>query len=158
MKEENIIQGDEAELIIFTSKELLDHLITKVIPLAKKLKVPPEAQTTTPKLPEMQAVGTVSVLVMELEKHSELAEDKYNRVKVHCTLMNSTFIQDGEQETANSRSRKPDRTKYSFDASEFLKKYEKYKFGQVCIDKLYFNERFQASDDDYYKTISTVQF
>lgn len=59
------------------SKELLDHLIKTVIPLSKKMKVPSKAPTNTPKLPDVQAVSTVSDLAKELKRASDAAEGKF---------------------------------------------------------------------------------
>ena len=86
---------------------------------------------------------------------AELAKDEFNRVKVHCTLMNSIFA---SEESRNEKGQRRDLTKYSFDASKILKAFENFKFGKIKIDKVYLNERFRRSDNDYYYTVSTLDF
>jgi len=85
---------------------------------------------------------------------ADLAKNEFNRVKVHCTVMNSRFVSD---ESRSEKGQRRDRTKYSFDASKILKAFESFKFGSVKIDKIYLNERFRKSDDDYYYSVSTLE-
>ena len=54
----------------YTSAELLDHLVNKVIPLENSSTLPTEAPTTAPELPTFQKVGTVSQLSLEKEQFS----------------------------------------------------------------------------------------
>ena len=63
--------------------------------------------------------------------------------------MNSKFLTDDPTRTAK------DRSKSSFDSSGLLKKYEKFDFGKVKIDKVFLNERFKQSTDDYYYTVTS---
>lgn len=87
----------------------------------------------------------------------ELAEKKHNRVKIHCTLLNSKFLSDNGQDDRD-RNKTKDRTRYCFDASVFLKKYEKNKFGKVVIDMVYLNELGKpSSSDGYYNTVNSVE-
>ena len=88
----------------------------------------------------------------------DLAENKYNRIKLHCTLLNSKRLADMNE--GRNRSQRKDRTKYSFDASAFLKKYEKFKFGNVNIDRVYLNDFGPSGNtpDGYYNTIDYVDF
>ena len=44
----------------FTSRELLDHLVDKVIPHEKSTILPTEAPITAPTLATFQKVGTIS--------------------------------------------------------------------------------------------------
>ena len=49
----------------FTSRELLDHLVDKVIPHEKTIVLPTEAPITAPTLATSQKVGTISRLESE---------------------------------------------------------------------------------------------
>ena len=51
----------------FTSRELLDHLVDKVIPHEKIIILPTEAPITAPTLATFQNVGTISRLASEKE-------------------------------------------------------------------------------------------
>ena len=52
----------------FTSRELLDHLVDKVIPHEKTIILPTEAPITAPTLPTLQKVGTISRLELDKEQ------------------------------------------------------------------------------------------
>ena len=58
----------------FTSWELLDHLVDKVIPHEKTIIFPTEAPITAPTLATFQKVGTISRLESEKE-HMKLDEN-----------------------------------------------------------------------------------
>ena len=51
----------------FTSRELLDHLVDKVIPHEKTIIFPTEAPITAPTLPTLKKVGTISRLALDKE-------------------------------------------------------------------------------------------
>ena len=67
------------EEYVYNSSELFEHLINKVIPLARKLKKPVEAPTSFPKLPEIQKLGTVSNLAKQAEDESK---EDYEKMKI----------------------------------------------------------------------------
>ena len=52
----------------FTSRELLDHFVDKVIPHEKTIILPTEAPIIAPTLPTFQKVGTISRLASEKEQ------------------------------------------------------------------------------------------
>ena len=52
----------------FTSRELLDHLVDKVIPHEKTIILPTETPITAPTLPTLQNVGTASQLASEKDQ------------------------------------------------------------------------------------------
>ena len=52
----------------FTSQDLLDHLVDKVIPHEKTIILPTETPITAPTLPTLQKMGTISRLASEKER------------------------------------------------------------------------------------------
>ena len=61
----------------FTSRELLDHLVDKVIPHEKTIILPTEAPITAPTLATFQKVGTISRLASEKEQTTVDENDKF---------------------------------------------------------------------------------
>ena len=59
----------------FTSRDLLDHLVDKVIPHGKTIILPTETPITAPTLPTLQKVGTTSQLASEKEQMT--VDDNY---------------------------------------------------------------------------------
>ena len=62
---------------LFTSRELLDHLVDKVIPHEKTIILPTEAPITAPTLATFQKVGTISRLASEKEQMTVDENDKF---------------------------------------------------------------------------------
>lgn len=61
----------------FTSRELLDHLVDKVIPHEKTIILPTEAPITAPTLATFQKVGTISRLASEKEQMTVDENDQF---------------------------------------------------------------------------------
>ena len=55
----------------YTSRELLIHLVDKVIPLENQMIIPSEAPTSAPQLPTLHKVGTISDLALDKVKQTE---------------------------------------------------------------------------------------
>ena len=62
---------------LFTSRELLDHLVDKVIPHEKRIILPTEAPITAPTLATFQNVGTISQLASQKEKMKVDENDQF---------------------------------------------------------------------------------
>ena len=80
-----------------------------------------------------------------------LAERQFDRVKLHCTLMNTTFRR-AESEREQRRVRQ------SFDASGILMKYQDYDFGNVTIHDIHLSQRKSYSASDYYTCVERIAF
>ena len=63
----------------FTSRELLDHLVDKLIPHEKTIILPTEAPITAPTLPTFQKVGKISRLASDKEQMT-LDENKQFKI------------------------------------------------------------------------------
>ena len=61
----------------FTSRELLDHLVDKVLPHEKTIILPTEAPITAPTLATSQKVGTISWLASEKEQMTVDKNDQF---------------------------------------------------------------------------------
>ena len=61
----------------FTSLELLNHLVDKVIPHGKRIILSTEASITAPTLPTLQKVGEISRLALDKDKMTLDANDQF---------------------------------------------------------------------------------
>ena len=61
----------------FTSRELLDHLVDKVIPHEKTIILPTESPITDPTLSTFQKVGTISRVALEKEQMTGDENDQF---------------------------------------------------------------------------------
>ena len=103
-----------------------------------------------------EVLQNISEEIMNIFKEEELAEAKYNRVKIHCTVMNSKFVRKAEEKLG----KKNDRTRHTYDASQMVRDYENYDFGKIMVDEVLFHENAEnnKAPDGYYKTIDSVKF
>ena len=78
-----------------------------------------------------------------------LAEQQYDRVKLHCTLMNTKFRKSAHEDE-NRRTRK------SFDASQILMKYQDFNFGNATVTDIHLSNRRSYSTDGYYTATDKI--
>ena len=78
-----------------------------------------------------------------------LSEKQYDRVKLHCTLMNTLFRR------SDDGQRKQERT--SFDASRILTKYQDFEFGNLTLDAIHLSKRGSFSDSGYYFSTDRIK-
>ncbi|XP_024883318.1 activating signal cointegrator 1 complex subunit 1 isoform X4 [Temnothorax curvispinosus] len=76
-----------------------------------------------------------------------LMEKEYEKIKLHATLMNTSFKNDY-----------PARFKERYDASEILKVYKDTLFGETILNQIDISELHTATKDDYYKSIGSITF
>lgn len=76
-----------------------------------------------------------------------MKEKEYERVKLHATIMNTTFKNDF-----------PAKLKERFNASEILKDYKDTFFGETILKQIDISELHTASKDNYYKSIASITF
>lgn len=78
----------------------------------------------------------ISDTIAEYFYKSGLSRKQYDRVKLHVTLMNSSF-------------RKPEEKQESFDAVDILKNFKDYYFGSVDFKNIHLSIRFTGRDEYY---------
>ncbi|XP_011632959.1 activating signal cointegrator 1 complex subunit 1 isoform X1 [Pogonomyrmex barbatus] len=76
-----------------------------------------------------------------------LMEKEYEKIKLHVTLMNTSFKRDYQG-----------RFKEKYDASEILKVYKDTLFGETTLNQIDISELHTATKDNYYKSISSITF
>ncbi|XP_013401285.1 activating signal cointegrator 1 complex subunit 1 [Lingula anatina] len=92
-----------------------------------------------------------------------LKKDSYERVKLHVTLMNAKFIGDAHKEIASKSQdvRQQEQLQFSgereyFDATNVLRMFRDYKFGEHLIDSLHISQRGFYDKDGYYAAAAKV--
>lgn len=84
-----------------------------------------------------------------------LMQKQYERVKLHVTLMNTLFRNnDSESET----SRRKQKHRETFDATNILKNFEDYDFGEQTVNGIHLSLRFSTSASGYYQVTADVSF
>lgn len=73
---------------------------------------------------------------------------KNDHVKLHVTLINSLFRESRAKDQGN-------RTK--FDASEILKKYKDFYFGDINIKEIHLSQRFSKASNGYYEATGILK-
>ncbi|CAG9863365.1 unnamed protein product [Phyllotreta striolata] len=91
---------------------------------------------------ENEKLQTISDTIAEYYSKSGLAKKQYDRVKLHVTLMNTSF-------------RHPEERQESFDAVDILKKFKDFYFGSVDFQNIHLSIRFTGKGK-YYEAESIV--
>jgi len=97
-----------------------------------------------------ELVQSISDETIGLFVEAGYSKNEYNRTKVHCTIMNSLFAKE-----------EGDKKRKSFSAAEFMKneKFLNWDFGNITIDTIHLNKRFERNEKDgYYNTEHRVIF
>ncbi|XP_064640403.1 activating signal cointegrator 1 complex subunit 1-like isoform X2 [Lineus longissimus] len=81
-----------------------------------------------------------------------------DRVKIHVTVMNTMFRKDpsGAVIQAKSGQRGATKERVSFDASNVLRLFGNYSFGQLVIGQLHLSQRYSTSCDGYYQAAAVI--
>ena len=77
-----------------------------------------------------------------------LSENRYDRVKLHCTLMNTTFRRSNDANSSTTRT--------SFDASRILVKYQDFDFGRISVQEIHLSQKGSYAADGYYSPAEKV--
>lgn len=92
-----------------------------------------------------------------------LMQLKYDRVKMHVTLINSLFRQDERSDGGNVRGWDDrenggvsDRRK-TFDARDIIKKYERFYFGKFELSEIHLSQRYSTGCDGFYEATGIIK-
>nr|XP_023020114.1 activating signal cointegrator 1 complex subunit 1-like [Leptinotarsa decemlineata]XP_023020115.1 activating signal cointegrator 1 complex subunit 1-like [Leptinotarsa decemlineata] len=85
---------------------------------------------------ENEKLQEISDKISEYFYRSGLAKKQYDNVKLHVTLMNTSFRNSGEKQE-------------SFDATNILRKYKNYYFGSVDLKNIHLSVRFTGRNEYY---------
>ncbi|XP_077987756.1 activating signal cointegrator 1 complex subunit 1-like [Glandiceps talaboti] len=91
---------------------------------------------------------------------SGLMQKDYERVKLHCTIMNTLFRKDpaagGVRGSQNSPEQKGMKERESFDAKKILSRFEGFKFGVHHVDTIHISQRYSTGSDGYYACSASI--
>ncbi|XP_006822825.1 activating signal cointegrator 1 complex subunit 1-like [Saccoglossus kowalevskii] len=92
---------------------------------------------------------------------SGLMQKDYDRVKLHCTVINTLFRKDpaagGVRGSAErNREQRGIKERESFDAKKILTVFENYKFGVHHISSIHISQRYSTSSDGYYACSASI--
>lgn len=82
--------------------------------------------------------------ITEYYYKSSLARRQYDKVKLHATIINTSF-------------RSPEEKKEAFDATNILQKYENYYFGAAEFNSIHLSIRFTTGESSYYEAACVIE-
>ena len=95
-------------------------------------------------------------------RNIEEANSRDKKVKLHLTLMNTTFKEEkNEENDARNKDKKPwerkqKKDKETFDATAILKHFGSFKFGQFKISQIHLSIRGQYDANGYYQNALVI--
>ncbi|XP_067007831.2 activating signal cointegrator 1 complex subunit 1 isoform X2 [Anabrus simplex] len=100
---------------------------------------------------------TLSDGIVDFFANSGLMEKQYEQVKLHVTLMNTLFREDKGGVSEHETSKRRHKPRESFDATNVLKMFENFNFGEQQVDNIHLSQRYTTSNTDgYYKASATI--
>lgn len=81
---------------------------------------------------------------------------KNDHVKLHVTLLNSLF-RDNDDAIENEESMGRNMKRMTFDATNILKKYKDFYFGELQVDEIHLSQRYSKSSNGYYEATGTIK-
>lgn len=98
---------------------------------------------------DCEVLQTISDKIYEYFVGRGMTQKKFDRVKLHVTLMNTIFIKNREE----TKDGKVD----TFDASKILEKYGNYDFGKMKIKEIHLSQRHTRGSNGYYEASCTIK-
>lgn len=86
--------------------------------------------------------------------HGMRMANKYENVKLHCTLINSRH---GNKEEGESYNKNKKTQRKTFDACKILRKYDNLFFGTQPLSEIHLSQRFSTACDGYYEATAIVK-
>ncbi|KAF0303606.1 Activating signal cointegrator 1 complex subunit 1 [Amphibalanus amphitrite] len=90
---------------------------------------------------------------MELAYGTGLSKKEYDHVKLHCTVMNVSFLVKNMDESSPEYAKL---RKSTFDATAIMKELKEFDFGTVKVEQLEVVQRHTPAEDGFYLPIGAV--
>ncbi|XP_058836036.1 activating signal cointegrator 1 complex subunit 1 [Topomyia yanbarensis] len=102
---------------------------------------------------ESEALQQIADQVMEYFVENGLLQKKYDRVKLHVTLINSLFRDNAEGDGGDDRRG----SRVTFDATEILREFGHYDFGLQKVTEIHLSQRYSTACDGFYEATGLVK-
>ncbi|XP_055531299.1 activating signal cointegrator 1 complex subunit 1 [Wyeomyia smithii] len=87
---------------------------------------------------------------------SGFVQEKYDRVKLHVTLINSLF-RDGIAVDGSEEQQQPRNSRVTFDATTILREFGHYDFGSQRVTDIHLSQRYSTACDGYYEATGFIK-
>ncbi|XP_066597743.1 activating signal cointegrator 1 complex subunit 1 isoform X2 [Prorops nasuta] len=110
---------------------------------------PTEVQVLYAKIVESEKIQSlVNEIAESFSKTGVMKPNRGKNVKLHVTLMNTKFLQEENQWR-----------RIKFDASDILKQYENFYFGELTLNEIHLSKRSESKirRNEYYEAIAKIE-
>ncbi|KAF7204243.1 activating signal cointegrator 1 complex subunit 1 [Nothobranchius furzeri] len=83
---------------------------------------------------------------------------EWDRVKLHCTVMNTLFRKDSTAEEVGGARRQTTSEREAFDGRNILKKFDSYCFGEFELNTVQLSQRYSTDCTGYYTSAGSISF
>ncbi|XP_053685087.1 activating signal cointegrator 1 complex subunit 1 [Sabethes cyaneus] len=108
---------------------------------------------------ESEALQQIADELMQRFVSSGLVQKKYDRVKLHVTLINSLFRDGGSGAMAGGGGEEEPRSnaRVTFDATTILREFGHYDFGAQKVSDIHLSQRYSTACDGYYEATGQIK-
>ncbi|KFB36542.1 AGAP007571-PA-like protein [Anopheles sinensis] len=103
---------------------------------------------------ESPTLQTIADRIYEYFISKGLMQRKYDHVKLHATLINSLFRSSNGD---NVDEKEAERRRITFDASEILRLYGDFDFGQLTVNEIHLSQRYSTSCTGFYEATAIIK-
>lgn len=100
---------------------------------------------------ESEPLQQIADKVMEYFVDNGLMQKKHDRVKLHATLINSLFRDNGESGDGDGARR------VTFDATAILREFGHFDFGTQKVTEIHLSQRYSTACDGFYEATGMVK-
>lgn len=98
---------------------------------------------------ECEALQMIVDKIYEYFVNKGMTQKKYDRVKLHVTLMNTRYAKNlDEQKKSVSQT---------FDAMKILEKYGDFNFGKIKVREIHLSQRYTEGSNGYFESSCTIK-
>lgn len=105
---------------------------------------------------ESEALQQIADQLMQRFISSGLVQRKYDRVKLHITLINSLF-RDNTSGAMAAGEEEPRSSRVTFDATTILREFGHYDFGSQKVTDIHLSQRYSTACDGYYEATGQIK-
>lgn len=156
---DNVDRANAVQYLTDCEEKIVKKLISDYGPLEIKMRGleimndDPSATNVLYGTVDCDPLQVIAEKIYEYFVEKGVMQKKFDRVKLHVTLINSIFGSDSDTNGGNGRKGDKD----TFDASKILEKYREFHFGKIKIKEIHLSQRYTTGSNGYYEATSMIK-
>lgn len=153
---DNVDRAQAGQFLIDCEEQIVKKIINDYGPLEVEMRGleimndDPSATSVLYAQVDCEPLQVIADKIYEYFVAQGVMQKKYDRVKLHVTLINSLF--GSESDPGDGKGERE-----TFDASRIMEKYREYNFGKVVVKEIHLSQRYTTGSNGYYEATSLIK-